>query len=554
MQESPHINSARIRIGIILESAIVEKWTFKVLERLRNSDFVEITYIIYPDKNESDDENFPSLIFQFHQLLDTWLYSDRYDYNRLVDCTELIKESTIINNDQSGNHDYHGVNNPGVSVSQNHELDLLVNLTSHKVPQKLLAGTIYGVLSFNIEGKRYPGNPEAGYISLASRRPEIDCHVSLTTQGCPEQTVVRSSVSTFSNSIHINRSRVLGLAELLIPRAVRYFHLMSKEGRPVPQEAPLQIDHSSGTKSNTTSSFKALVNFIGIHFRSLRKKLFFLNNENWFLLYKQDSTSESLRENYSDLEILEPPAGFYWADPFAVLENGKKFLFIEEYAYETCRGHLAVIRQDESGSFGESTVIIKKPYHLSYPFIFKHEGQYFMIPETKAQRVIQLYHCSNFPENWEFVTNLMENVAAADTTVFFHRNKWWLFTSLDILNNPEINFGELFLFYTDDLFSGHWTSHPKNPVVSEIGKSRPAGGIFERDGMLIRPSQDCSGGYGKAVNLNHIVRISETEYEEVIIKRIAPDWNPALVGMHTFNLTNGFYVLDACKLRKRFGR
>lgn len=531
----------------------MEKWTFKVLERLRTPDFIEIAFIICPAKNKSGEGNLPSLMFRFHQLLDTWLYKNRFDYNRLIDCTDLIKGSVMINNDQSGNQDYYVINSSGVSKSQDHGLDLLVNFTSHEVPQKLLAGTTYGILSFNIEGKRYPGNLEAAYLSLALRRPEIECNVSLTIDGYLEQTVVRSSVSTFSNSIHINRSRVLGLAELLIPRAVKYFYLIKKEGKPLQKEAPLQKDITCGTNSQSTSSLTALINFIGIHLRSLRKKLFFLNNENWFLLYKWDSLTESLRVDYSDMEILKPPEGFYWADPFAVLEDGKMFLFIEEYPYETCRGHLAVIRQDESGSFGESEVILKKPYHLSYPFIFKHEGEYFMIPETKAERVIQLYHCSNFPEKWEFVANLMENVAAADTTVFFHNGKWWLFTSLDILNNPEINFGELFLFYSDDLFSGHWTSHPKNPVVSEIGKSRPAGGIFEKDGMLIRPSQDCSGGYGKAVNLNHIVRISETDYEEVTVKRIAPDWNPGMVGMHTFNYTNGFYVLDACKLRKRFG-
>jgi len=553
MQETPHINSARIRIGIILESAIVEKWTFKVLERLRTTDFIEVIYIICPSQNKSGEENLPSLMFRFHQLLDSWLYKNRFDYNRLIDCTEAIKGSVMINIDQSGNPDSHVIIPHGLSRSQDKDLDLLINFTSHEVPQYLMAETTLGVLSFNIEGKRYPGNREAAYLSLASRRPEIDCHVSLTIDGYQEQTVVRSSVSTFSNSIHINRSRVLGLAELLIPRAVRYFYEMKKDGRPLQKEAPLQKEPASGIQFHPTSSFAALINFIGIHFRSLRKKLFYLNNENWCLLYKWDSPTESLRGEYSDLENLLPPEGFYWADPFAVLEAGKIFLFVEEYPYETCRGHLAVIRQDESGSFGESTVILKKPYHLSYPFIFKHEGEYFMIPETKAERVIQLYHCSNFPEKWEFVTNLMENVAAADTTVFFHRDKWWLFTSLDILNNPEINFGELFLFYTDDLFSGHWISHPNNPVVSEISKSRPAGGIFETDGMLIRPSQDCSGGYGKAVNLNHIVRISETEYEETTIKRIAPDWNPEMVGMHTFNYTNGFYVLDACKLRKRFG-
>jgi hypothetical protein len=176
-----------------------------------------------------------------------------------------------------------------------------------------------------------------------------------------------------------------------------------------------------------------------------------------------------------------------------------------------------------------------------------------MIPETKSEKVVQIYRCTNFPDNWEYVTNLMENVAAADTTVFYYRNKWWLFTSIDILNNTDIGFGELFLFYADDLFSGRWQSHPQNPIVTDISQSRPAGRIFELNGTLIRPSQDCSGGYGKAVNLNQIVKLTEMEYEEKRTRRLAPDWDPNLVGMHTFNSDHGFYVLDVCTPRKRFG-
>jgi hypothetical protein len=554
MQKTSILNSPKIRIEIILDSTLVEKWIFKILEQLMRTDFVVISYAINSGNVNGDSGNKISPIFRFHQLLDSWLYKGRFDYNKLIDCTDLIKGSRMIDGDKSKNPDRTDKYGHGITRQIIPEQDLLINFTCDNVPQELLINTKYGVLSFNIEGQRYPVNQEAAYGSLVACKPEIECQVTLSTQGLPEQVICGSSVSTFSNSIHINRDRVLGLAELLIPRAVEHFCLISRDATPGNDNAGLPNASPVKWEFGSTSSFMALINLFRIQFRSLKKRLLYLDNENWFLLYKWNDKEEALLGDYSNFLKLEAPKGYYWADPFTVIEEGKCYLFVEEYSYLAGRGHLVVMEQNLSGNFDKSKVILKKPYHLSYPFIFKHAGEYYMIPETKTEKAIQIYRCSDFPDKWEFVTNLMENVAAADSTVFFHNNKWWLFTSIDKLKNQAINFGELFLFYKDDLFSGNWTSHPQNPIVTAISQSRPAGRIFEKDGKIFRPSQDCSGGYGKAVNLNQITRLTETEYEEKNIKRIAPDWDRKLVGMHTFNYTNGFYILDACRLRKRFGR
>ncbi len=121
----------------------------------------------------------------------------------------------------------------------------------------------------------------------------------------------------------------------------------------------------------------------------------------------------------SKFNKLRAPAGRYWADPCVVNHDDEYYIFIEEYIYKTEKAHLSVLQLDKNGSLLNSKLIIKKPYHLSYPIVFNYEGRYFMAPETKSERNIQLYVCTRFPDKWEFSMNIMENVAAVDSTLLF---------------------------------------------------------------------------------------------------------------------------------------
>ena len=74
---------------------------------------------------------------------------------------------------------------------------------------------------------------------------------------------------------------------------------------------------------------------------------------------------------------------------------------------------------------------------------------------------------------------------------------------------------------------------------------------MRRDGDLIRPSQDCSSGYGSAVVLNRIDALTSDEYRETPIARIGPDWAPKLLGTHTYNASERFEVVDGFHLACR---
>lgn len=542
----------KIKIGIILQQTLVEQWIFRILERLCMVDFAEIVVYYIEGKQDQILKNKPSLIFRFHKFLDSWLYRGRYDYNSLIDCSDLIGRAHVFLLKQPELRSNHPDELEATFTLGASKPDILLNFTHKPVSRQFLKLAKYGVLTFKVEGQSYPGSPETAYYCLVTGKQEIESNVTLITNGADEKVVCRSSVSTFSNSIHINCNRVLSLAELLIPRVVEQIYMKDVRSMTKLDEGASKNSSTDLSCFSSPSSYEALKNLIKLHLHSLKKKVLYLDNENWFLLYAVSDTLNPLAVKYNDFTRLKARNGYFWADPFVVYEQGKYFLFVEEYSYKTGLGHLAVLRPDQEGQYRQSEVILKKPYHLSYPFLVKYDGEYFMIPETKSEKVIQIYRCTNFPNSWEYVTNLMENVAAADTTVFYYCNKWWLFTSLDLLKNAAISFGELFLFFADDLFSGRWESHPQNPIVTDISQSRPAGKIFEHDGILIRPSQDCSGGYGKAINLNQITKLTVSEYEEVHIRKIEPTWDKLLTGMHTINFDHNAIVLDACMLRKRF--
>jgi hypothetical protein len=106
---------------------------------------------------------------------------------------------------------------------------------------------------------------------------------------------------------------------------------------------------------------------------------------------------------------------------------------------------------------------------------------------------------------------------------------------------------ELHLFYSDDLFTTEWVSHPCNPIITDVSSARPAGNIFMKDNKLYRPSQDCAGMYGRAININQITTLSETEYSETLVTKILPDKGKGIIGTHTFNFSDSLTLVDGFK-------
>jgi hypothetical protein len=168
-----------------------------------------------------------------------------------------------------------------------------------------------------------------------------------------------------------------------------------------------------------------------------------------------------------------------------------------------------------------------------------------MVPESAANKSIELYRSSSFPFEWELEKVLMTDIRAKDATIAEVNGKWWMFVSIAENAIPD----ELYLFSAPSPV-GPWSPHPRNPVKSDVRGSRPAGKLFQWNGDVYRPAQDSSGRYGYAVSINKIIQLDDEHFREEEVSKILPNWRKDLIGTHTITTSDDLTVID-CLIRRR---
>ena len=220
-------------------------------------------------------------------------------------------------------------------------------------------------------------------------------------------------------------------------------------------------------------------------------------------------------------KVIKPPKNFFWADPFHFKYKNKNYVFFESYSYLRKKGEIACgeLHKDKIINF---KIIIKKNYHLSYPFIFKNKNSIYLIPETFQSKNLQIYKCLKFPFKWKLYTTAFKNQYLVDSTILKLRKSIWLFTNKMKEETNEFN-QNLYLYKFNNLKFKKLESHKKNPVITNFKGGRNAGAIFKIGNKLIRPSQiNKSNVYGYGLKLSIIKKISLNNYKEKQIKIILP--------------------------------
>jgi hypothetical protein len=272
--------------------------------------------------------------------------------------------------------------------------------------------------------------------------------------------------------------------------------------------------------------------------------------DQWFLAYRVRKNPTDPNLAFYQYTHMLPPKDRFWADPFAVRREGGYGVFFEEFLFSKNKAHISYFEIDEDGKHSEPRVVLDTPYHLSYPFVFEYDGDLFMIPESQANRSVELWRCTSFPDKWKLERVLMDDHIAADTTLFERDGKWWMFAAVteDGLQNRD----RLELFHADEP-TGPWIPHPMNPIKRDVRSARPAGKLISDRGRLLRPAQDCAGRYGAAIAINEITEWTHDRYSERTITRITPDWRPHLLATHTINTVGDLTIIDGEMLRRRWG-
>ena len=232
-----------------------------------------------------------------------------------------------------------------------------------------------------------------------------------------------------------------------------------------------------------------------------------------------------------DATAIDDVEAAFVADPFHLRIDGTSYLFFEIWNRILGRGEIGCATSPDGRAWSYEQVVLREPFHLSYPCVFRHRGRIYMIPETRQRSAVRLYQAEDFPRRWVFVKDLLHG-DLADATPFHHQDRWWLFVHRGL--------DELRLFSAGDLLS-RWQEHPSSPLVAGNRRlSRPAGRVVCREGRILRFAQDAWPHYGSRVRALEIERLSRTGYSEEelpespILEGGGVGWNA--LGMHHVEL------------------
>src|SRR5438093_5660229 len=67
------------------------------------------------------------------------------------------------------------------------------------------------------------------------------------------------------------------------------------------------------------------------------------------------------------------------ADPFMIEEKSTWFMFFEALNRVTSRGEIGLAASSDGFNWEYRQIVLKEPFQLSYPYVFKWKGECYMI-------------------------------------------------------------------------------------------------------------------------------------------------------------------------------
>jgi hypothetical protein len=225
-------------------------------------------------------------------------------------------------------------------------------------------------------------------------------------------------------------------------------------------------------------------------------------------------------------------AAAFVADPFMLRVEHTWYMFFEVMPRHGERGEIGLATSTNGQQWQYQRIVLREPFHLSYPYVFAWQGAYYMVPESYQAGAIRLYRAERFPTLWQCIATLQCGPYFADTSIFRYADRWWFFTEA----SPDFSHDTLRLFSAPEL-TGPWQEHPASPLHQRNPHTaRPAGRVVLPDDRLLRFTQDCAPVYGALVRAFEVTRLSTAHYQEQplvarpILQGSGAGWNAD--GMH----------------------
>lgn len=550
--------SPPLRVGLLLDSTTLPRWAAEVIEHITQCDFASLELLVF---NAEPREQSPTRsragkiahILQTPNLRRSVLYSlyQRWDSGRVdssidpfvpVDCTTQLAGIESISVVPHRNRFVHRFPQEALHLIREKKLDVLLRFGFNILRGDILTAARCGVWSYHHgDDNAYRGGP-AHFWEVVEQNPLSGVMLQVLTEELDAGTVLCKGL--FATYPGISRARnciqpYLGATTFVIQK----LHELHQRGWDCVRAKALPAAPYLGRKPiYRTPTNVEMLRWLGpIAASRIAQRWRQPTIHHWHLAIRTGKPlSPEGQLDAKGFRTITSPRGRFYADPFLVNEDGATWVFFEDFDYAADCGRISCA-EVRDGELGPVIPILERPYHLSYPCLFRDAGELYMIPESGAHGTVELYRCKRFPDQWEFVKVLFHG-RAVDTTIHIADGLYWFFTTLQEARGDAI---QLWLFYATEL-TGEWIPHPANPISTDVRYSRGAGAIICSGGKRFRPAQDCSQHYGYRFTFQEIVTLDCERYVERPAAAVNPDWAPGLVATHTYSHTGNVEIIDGC--------
>ncbi len=559
----------KIRVGLMLDSPVLPACFARVVDDILHSNFAELSFLLYnasAKKSTAQSEPRRSLSGRTLRFLRTksirqnFLYQLYLNWNsarepNVADPLAVYNYSKILDNVPSIDIEpiaqkfTHRFTPEDVAAVRERNLDVLLRFGFNIIRGDILQSAHYGVWSFHhSDNDFYRGGP-SHFWELVEQHPQSGVILRVLSDELDAGFVLAKGLFTTQQGVFLKRNRYVpywGTTHFVIQKLyeLHQYGWDFVKARAIPK-APYQ----GKRKIYRSPTNWEMVKWVGPQLlKKVAQKTILhpfqpASHLHWRIAIRRSARTllEEGPQVLPSFKWIDAPRGHYYADPMLFEQGGKTWLFVEDYPYAQSRGCISVAEVASTGQVGPFTPCLTRPYHLSYPIVFEHRGEIFMLPETAQNNTVELYRATRFPLEWKFEKVLLSS-RAVDTTPLYHDGRWWFFTTIQELAGYG-SFGQLF---SAENLTDPWTLHPASPISWTVETARSGGGIVEIGGKLVRPTQSCCPNYGYSLSLHEITKLDKEGFVERKLATYDPTWNPSLRGIHTYARSGEIELIDGC--------
>ena len=262
----------------------------------------------------------------------------------------------------------------------------------------------------------------------------------------------------------------------------------------------------------------------------------------WALGVVRNSMTEVMDSDRLEVDWVKMPKDRWFADPFILDVMEKEILLLaEDYAYTTRKGIISLLHIDrKTMEITSRKELLELPTHLSFPAIWRKDGHIYVYPESANSGKLDMYEYHPDTEELTFVKTICDDVVW-DSYITEAFGEPLMFTA-------SKNDYYLDIYKWDD---SKKRFVPSMVIPSEVKNSRLGGAVFEYNGEVYYPAQNCEKVYGGAIDIKR-VKAESGGWRVECVKHLISSHPKYQLGMHTMNEYKGVVVIDVHGYRHRW--